>query len=257
MNMSNQYDVDSRRHIPVKGAYNIRDLGGYPTVDGRQTRWRTLFRADGISDLPASSQATLVNEGVKTIVDLRGSRELSEEPSVFKDLQDVGYRSHNIAGDTAVSDWGDRPIPDDSSIRLSTLYTAIIDKRGNALKGALQTLAEPGALPALFHCTAGKDRTGVVSALLLGIAGVPDETIVEDYALSARFLYGTPVVPPPVLDGGPPLAFEAYQLKWAPPGAMEVTLRHLDDTYGGVIEYVRHIGVTDSEIDSIKDALVE
>lgn len=253
MNMPNQFDIDSRRHLPVEGAYNIRDLGGYKTTDGRQTRWRTLFRADGISDLSESSQAALISEGVKTVVDLRGSRELSENPSVFNDLSGVVYRHHNLAGDSTMGNWGDKPIPDDSSVRLSSLYSAILDQRGEALKATLQTMAEPASLPALFHCTAGKDRTGVVSALLLGIARVPHEIIVEDYALSARFLYGTAVVP----SSGTSLPFEAFQLKWAPTGAMEVTLRHLDDIYGGVIEYVRHIGVTDSEIDSIKNALVE
>ncbi len=257
MSTSDQAEIDSRRHIPVEGAYNIRDLGGYGTADGRQTRWRTLFRADGISDLPESSQAVLVSEGVKTIVDLRGTRELSEEPSVFKDLQGVSYRTHNIAGDTAVSGWGDKPIPDDSSIRLSFMYTAFLDQRGEALRDTLQSLAEPGSLPALFHCTAGKDRTGVVSALLLGIAGVPHETIVEDYILSARFLYPTPLRPPPDLDTTPPLSFEAYQAKWAPRGAMQKTLSHLDEKYGGVEAYVRQIGVTDDQLASIKKAMTE
>ncbi len=250
-------NFDPRRHIPVDGAYNIRDLGGYPTKNGGQTRWRTLFRADGISNLPTSSKDVLIDEGVKTVVDLRGTRELREEPNAFLDTHGVAYRSHNVAGDGAVSSWGDRPIPDDSSVRLSMLYTAILDKRGEALRDTLKSLAEPNALPALFHCTAGKDRTGVLSALILGIAGVPDETIIEDYVLSARFLYGTPVVPTSDLDAGPPLSFEAYQLKWAPAGAMQATLGHIENSYGGVVEYARRIGVSDSEIAAIKNAMEE
>lgn len=257
MNMLDQSNIDSRRHLPVEGAYNVRDLGGYGTVDGRRTRWRTLFRADGISDLPQSSQAALVAAGVRTVVDLRSSRELNEAPSVFRDLSNVAYRPHNFAGDDAIGTWGDKPIPDDSSERLSALYTAILDQRAEVLKDTLQTIAQPGAIPALFHCTAGKDRTGVLSALLLGIAGVPYGKIIEDYVMSAHFLYGSPVVPPPDFNETPSLSFDAYQLKWAPAGAMQMTLRHVDDTYGDVVEYVRRIGVTDSQIDGIKNIFVE
>ena len=121
-----------------------------------------------------------------------------------------------MTGDALINSWGTVPVPADSSIRLSTMYSSVLDQRGEMVKAILETVSQPGALPAVFHCTAGKDRTGVLSALLLGIAGVPREGIVEDYALSARFLYGSTVVPP---DGSgadklPP--YEEYQAMWVP-----------------------------------------
>ncbi len=257
MNTANLPDIDPRRSIPVEGAYNVRDLGGYATADGRQTRWRTLFRAADIHALSPSAQSTLTDAGVKHVIDLRGSQELIEAPSVFKDRPDVQYRPCNMTGDNLINRWGTIPVPDDSSVRLSTMYSTVIDERGKMIKTILETVSQPGALPAVFHCTAGKDRTGVLSALLLGIAGVPRESIVEDYALSARFLYGTSAVPPDGSgkDASPP--FEEYQLKWCPPDAMGLTLDHLESKYGGIGGYLSRIGVDDATLTSIRNALIE
>ena len=257
MSAPNLPDIDPRRAIPVEGAHNVRDLGGYETADGRQIRWRTLFRAADIHALTPAAQSTLIDAGVRTVIDLRGLRELTEAASVFKDLSGVQYRPHNMTGDALIDRWGAVPVPADSSIRLSTMYSTVLDERGEMIKTILETVSQPGTLPAVFHCTAGKDRTGVLAALLLGIAGVPREHIVEDYALSARFLYGTSTVPP---DGSgedkfPP--FEEYQAKWCPPAAMGLTLDHVESKYGGIDAYVKSIGVDDSTISRIRDALVE
>ena len=164
MNTANLPDIDPRRAIPVEGAYNVRDLGGYETADGRQVRWRTLFRAADIHALSPSAQATLIDAGVRTVIDLRGSRELIEAASVFKDRSDVQYRPHNMTGDALINRWGTIPVPADSSIRLSTMYSTVLDERGEMIKTILESVSQPGTLPAVFHCTAGKDRTGVLAA---------------------------------------------------------------------------------------------
>ena len=127
-------DIDPRRTIPVEGASNVRDLGGYETSDGRQTRWRTLFRAADIHALSPSAQSTLIDAGVRTVIDLRGSQELTEAPSVFKDLSSVKYRPHNMTGDALIDRWGTVPVPADSSIRLSTMYSTVLDQRGEMVK---------------------------------------------------------------------------------------------------------------------------
>ena len=127
-------DIDPRRAIAVEGASNVRDLGGYETSDGRQTRWRALFRAADIHALSPSAQSTLIDAGVRTVIDLRGSRELTEAPSVFKDLSGVQYRPHNMTGDALIDTWGTVPVPADSSIRLSTMYSTVLDERGEMVK---------------------------------------------------------------------------------------------------------------------------
>ena len=131
MNAANHPEIDPRRSIPVEGAYNVRDLGGYATMDGGQTRWRTLFRAADIHALSPSAQATLTDAGVKHVIDLRGSQELVEAPSVFRDRPDVDYRPCNMTGDNLINRWGSIPVPEDSSVRLSTMYSTVIDERGD------------------------------------------------------------------------------------------------------------------------------
>ena len=257
MSAPNLPEVDPRRGIPVEGAHNVRDLGGYETAGGSQIRWRTLFRAADIHDLSPSDQSTLIDAGVRTVIDLRGSRELKEAASVFKDLSSVRYHPHNMTGDSLIDRWGAIPVPADSSIRLSTMYSTVLDERGEMIKTILETVSQPGTLPTVFHCTAGKDRTGVLAAVLLGIAGVPRERIVEDYALSARFLYGTSTVPPDGSGGDKFPPFEEYQAMWCPPAAMGLTLDHLDSKYGGIEAYARSIGVHDVTLTKIRDALVE
>ena len=250
-------DIDPRRAIAVEGVSNVRDLGGYETADGRQTRWRALFRAADIHALSPSAQSTLIDAGVRTVIDLRGSRELTEASSVFKDLSSVRYRPHNMTGDALIDSWGTVPVPADSSIRLSTMYSTVLDERGEMVKTILETVSQPGALPAVFHCTAGKDRTGVLAALLLGIVGVPRERIVEDYVLSARFLYGSTVVPPDGSGANKLPPYEEYQAMWCPPAAMGMTLDHLESNYGGIEAYVKSVGVEDATLSRIRDALVE
>ncbi len=255
MSAANLPNIDPRRAVPVEGAYNVRDLGGYETVDGSQTRWGVLFRAADIHALLPSAQSTLIDAGVKTVIDLRGSRELTEAPSVFKGLSSVQYLPHNMTGDSLIDRWADVPVPADSSSRLSTMYSTVLDERGEMIARILETVSEPGTLPAVFHCTAGKDRTGVLAALLLGIAGVPHPRIVEDYSLSARFLYGSTVVPSGGSGELPP--YQEYQSKWCPPAAMGLTLDHVESKYGGIDSYLKSIGVDDAVLIRIRDSLAE
>ena len=87
------------RRIETEGAFNIRDIGGYPTTDGRRVRWRTFFRADSMHRLTANDQQTLLGFGLRTVIDLRRTRELAELPNVFASSAEVNYRHHNLVGD--------------------------------------------------------------------------------------------------------------------------------------------------------------
>jgi protein-tyrosine phosphatase len=113
----------------------------------------------------------------------------------------------------------------------------------------------------MYHCTAGTDRTGIVSALLLGLAGVPWETITEDYAISSRFMIdrhlemlaaGEITSDVPVEQ----ITWQTYQDEFCPPDAMHRVLQHLDDRYGGIEAYTRIIGMTSAEIERIRTAFV-
>ena len=256
----NEALLHPRRRLDLEGAYNVRDLGGYPTLDGRRTRWGKFLRADGLHALTAESQDALFGYGVRTVVDLRLTREVESQPNVFAARPEFSYRRVNVLGDEYLEP--DAPQIGEPARRLVAIYTMVLEQRQPAVRRVLGLLAGSGPSAAMYHCTAGKDRTGIVSALLLGLAGVPRETIIEDYALSARFLVdryfdllakGEMTTERPLEE----ITWQTYRDEFCPQDAMVHVLRHLDDRYDGVEGYAREIGVTQPEIEAIRTSLVD
>lgn len=247
------------RVLDVEGAYNVRDLGGCPTADGKTTRFRAFLRADGLHNLTEPAKGDLFEYGVRTVIDLRRTRETVETPNALVGMEGVEYHHLNMIGDTDPT--GYVPPPQDewtTPEATAEIYRVLLDERQDVMSETLMTLANSEGHTAIYHCAAGTDRTGIISALMLGLAGVPDEIIVADYALSAYGLRRW------VLAEGIPhyLADQDFTLEeppeiLAPPSAMEQTLRHLSDEYDGIESYVRHIGLTDIHITDIRNMLRE
>ena len=180
-------ELRQRQHLDLEGAYNIRDLGGYSTCDGRTIRWNMFLRADGLQNLTPESQAALVDYGVRTVIDLRNSSEIEQNPDVFEKSSVVTYFHQNMIGDEPLPEKTDQSSLDEPAKLFSRNYKFILDHRGAQVIKTLDTIASPETLPALVHCAGGKDRTGIITALVLGLVGVPEETIVKDYALTALY----------------------------------------------------------------------
>jgi protein-tyrosine phosphatase len=178
MQTSGQDASDGQRRIALPGTLNLRDLGGYPTTDGGALRWRTLLRSDALNRLDDTGRAALARLGLRTVIDLRTDEEARNAPSL---LGGVGAQTYRIPLFTADALGHLQP-------ELAAVYRYMIDERGPAIAAAIGRLCRHQALPGLIHCSAGKDRTGLVVGLVLAIAGVPDETIAADYAMSASFL---------------------------------------------------------------------
>ena len=252
--------LEPRRHLDLEGAYNIRDIGGYATSDGRSTRWQILLRADSLHRLAPASVTALIEYGLRTVIDLRTTDELQQAPDVLSNSSDFNYIHRNILGDPRASETsGSRPPLVDAKM-LFELYTTMLDQRRAVIIETLETLAAPGALPALFHCFAGKDRTGLITALVLGLAGVPAETIAEDYALSSGYLskrYFDPEAAPEIDALG--FTFEQFQREvcYCSPDLMLETLRYIDERYGGAERYVRDGGLTQEQIDRLRISLLD
>lgn len=178
---------EPERRLELSGCFNFRDLGGYAAADGRQIRWRTLFRADGLSRLDEADCAQLSELGLATVIDLRTLVEADERGRLPELSFEVEY--HHLPLTDVLP-------PEAHLARYSEpafvgeRYRQLLANGSEAICRALEVLATPGALPAVFHCSAGKDRTGVLAALVLGFLGVPDEVIIEDYALSAEAMEG-------------------------------------------------------------------
>jgi protein-tyrosine phosphatase len=166
------------RHLRVGGTCNLRDVGGYPTHAGGSVAWRTLFRSDSLHRLDSHGVAGLAGLALRTIVDLRADIEVEQRPSAIAGLPARIVRAP-IVRDPAV-------LPPLTG--LGAEYRYMIDECGAPIGAAVRELCAPGALPALVHCAAGQDRTGIVIALVLAVLGVPDEVIGADYSLSSVYL---------------------------------------------------------------------
>lgn len=242
------------RHLPLDGTYNVRDVGGYQTRDGRTIRWRTLLRADSLHRLTEDGQAHLLEAGLRTIVDLRRDEELATAPNVFAASDRVRYLQVSLSP-IPIAPNAEGGFDADS---LPRTYRAIVDSRHAELRQILGTLAAPGGLPALVHCTAGKDRTGVVVALLLALAGVDHAAIAEDYALTATYLTEGFFADARARAQAAGRDWLLYQhLLGCPAELMLATLTDLDERYGGVEAYLRLIGLTDQELEALRTALTD
>jgi protein-tyrosine phosphatase len=239
------------RHLGLAGTYNLRDTGGYRARDGRTTRWRTFLRSDSLHRVPPMVQTALLNYGVRTVIDLRRSDELHVAPNVFASSSEVVYHHVSLLADSLP----DRKVTPRS---LPDVYRMLLEQRQEQLHQTLATLAAPGAFPAIVHCTAGKDRTGLIVALLLGLVGVPAATIIEDYALSSQYLVGTYLeeARQRAANNGIPWEWFQHQVI-CPPEFMQTTLQYLDERHGGIDAYMRRIGLSQEQCERLRYALLE
>jgi protein-tyrosine phosphatase len=196
-------------------------------------------------------QSTLLNYGVRTVIDLRRSDELHIAPNVFANSSEVVYHHVSLLADNLPeSKAAPRSLPD--------VYRMLLEQRQEQLCQTLATLASPTGFPAVVHCTAGKDRTGLVVALLLGLVGVPAATIVADYALSSQYLVGTYLEEARQRAARSGIPWEWFQHQViCPPEFMQTTLQYLDERYGGIAAYVQHIGLSEEQCARLRQALVE
>ncbi len=256
MSVAQTSEIDPRRAVPVEGAYNVRDIGGYRTRDGRTTRWGRYLRADTLMNLTPAGVQTLVDYGVRNIIDLRRSNDLQFRPSPFIGSESVTYYHQNMAGDVPLQNRETLDGIDDMAERRGRGYCSILDQRKHILHQIFSILSSKDGLPALVHCNAGKDRAGISAAFVLSICGVPRETIIEDYGLTAKYLVrryyeNNPDVNPDEY------TWQHFQRDACHPHSMQVTLDYLDANYGGVEGYLRNVGITDEQLDAIREAMIE
>ncbi len=229
----------SARHVSLEGAFNFRDLGGYPAADGRVVRWRQLFRADSLGGLTPSDLDALKAMGLRTVVDLRTVAEVDERGRLS---EEAGLAYHHLPLIDVLP-------PADSLERwaepayVADQYAEMLASGTSTIKAALDLIADATTHPIAYHCMAGKDRTGILSALVLGLLGVADDDIVADYALSGEGMERKLAW---LRQQHPELAGDidaSAAVVASEPESMELFLAHLTDTHGGVHGYVEAIGL--------------
>jgi len=240
------------RLIPLEGCLNFRDLGGYPTADGRRVRWRRMFRSDGLQALTPGDVACLRDDiGLTTVVDLRSTGELRADGG--GPLRETNITHHHLPlfdGEAI------RTEAAPASITLADRYWLLAEYAKEKIARVLTTLASSEG-PAVYHCAAGKDRTGVVSAVVLGIVGVPTEIIVADYAATQENLDA-------IIERL--MATKSYEsvLSNLPPDTlhaeaetMAAFLERIQAEYGGMHGYAQAAGVAPDALEALVLRLVE
>ncbi len=183
------------RHVPLEGNLNLRDLGGYPSARGGTVRHGCLFRSDELHALTDADLETVAGLGVRVVFDLRNDEERRLKPNRLWDGVELHERetaSHEATNagrtlaDDIVSGW--TGVADDD--QFAGVYIDLLTRLAPEMRRIVDLALDSGERPLLFHCAAGKDRTGIAAAILLGLLGVDDQTILDDYELTTE--YSTP-----------------------------------------------------------------
>ncbi|KAB1087202.1 tyrosine-protein phosphatase [Neorhizobium galegae] len=240
------------RLITLEGAHNVRDLGGYQTSNCGLTRWRSILRGDALHRLSEADIETLLNNGLGTVIDLRNAHEIAAEANPFTGHARVRYHNTPLFSALAPVEMMANAV---ASFDMGDRYCQAIDNCQPAIAKVLKTIADAPDGAVLFHCSAGKDRTGVISALLLANADVDEATIVEDYALTATI--SGPLIArlrDRALDRGTPAALVDIVLA-SEPRSMRQALDHIRYRHGGVGAYLSLLGLDETEREKLRNRL--
>jgi protein-tyrosine phosphatase len=253
----------SERFLPLQGSVNFRDFGGYETADGRRVKWGKLFRSGTLSDLTSDDYAYIERVGIKLVCDLRSPEEIAIEPDNLPQSMHYVHTSIYTDSDSARRLRALFFDPRALALLMLEMYTRqMIDRNARPIGDVLRRLAHPDNLPALIHCTAGKDRTGITAAVLLSTLGVPDATITADYSLSNHYFSSFQRIVQKALPQR--LAYfgitidDMRPLLTANPEMLQSVLDHIRQRYGSVEGYLRDAaGLDDATIARLKSQLLE
>ena len=243
------------RHTAFEGCFNFRDIGGYPTADGRRVRWGRYFRAGRQDRMTAADLAHLESLGIRTQIDLRRPDEAAEQGP--GPLPAMGARYVNIP-----------VIPEGGTDTLSRLvgdtgisgrrYLGYLEFGPDAWRQMFDIFATAGDHPIVLHCTAGKDRTGVSTAFLLSVLGVDRELIEADYRITNRdverqvdFVERTMGFPEGMDRAG------LLHAAGVPEDAITDFLDGLHERWGGPLNYLSYIGISDAQMEAVRHAFLE
>ncbi len=238
------------RWLPIEGCVNFRDLGGYRNHTGQTVRWRRLFRSDALQDMTATDAAYAIEElDVRLVVDLRNPDEAERDgKGPLPDLG-AGYTHHPLLRERGFPPFTGGDVVE----RLSSTYQWLIHNSGSRVADAVNAIAEADGSSVVFHCSAGKDRTGLLAALILEVLGVDAETIRADYLLTNEAVEGILRR----IKAMQPDASPTTQSLAAQPVAFQGFQDTLHQEYGGAESYLTRHGVAVETLTRLRSNLLE
>ena len=237
------------RFVELDGVFNFRDLGGLPAGDGRVTRRGLMYRSDALHHLEPSGVEQLLDFGVRTIIDLRSSVELERTGRGRLEATTIAWLHAPLThGDAAAGNALPAALAEGD---LGRHYVESLPERSETLARVIRHIADRHNLPAVFHCTAGKDRTGMLAALVLSLVGVADDVIVDDYTLTDDRM--APVMERIKGSGAFPEQSTPLLVKVgrAEAQSMETFLAALREDHGGAEGWAATVGLSDDVVASL------
>jgi protein-tyrosine phosphatase len=229
--------------------FNLRDLGGHPTGDGGTVRSGLVYRAASVHRFGGAALPR-----IRTLIDLRSPQELAREGEC------PAFHGATVLHRPVLTElWGQIPYEDGAPIEdfLADRYLDMLESGAPAIRDVMFTLAREEDLPAVFFCAAGKDRTGVVTALVLSLLGVPDERIAGDYELSEAPVKAMAAELRGGADGeSSAVALAAVAFLQAPRAGMLLFLERLREEHGSAHDYAVDTGVDRATLDALRERLV-
>lgn len=239
--------MEANKPLPIQTAFNVRDLGGYVNKQNQLLISHRFIRSGGISELNEEDCAYLYDYGIRTVIDLRSVSERSAKPDRLNNYKDVRNYAFSLSEDAEPS-----KMQSITEISMDQLYCRILDNSQEMIGDIFKImLASKGSI--LFHCTAGKDRTGVIAMLLLKLADVDEETIINDYAASYQNLlpYVNRLLKS-LEDIHVKLPLHVFA---SDPENMRKTLAYFNQRYS-IHGYLTSAGLNEEEIDALRSQLV-
>jgi len=255
--------IISERRLPLQGAVNVRDLGGYATTTGQCVRWGKVFRSDHLSNLTGRDIDFLKHMKLRCVCDFRTSTEAQRRPDRFPG--DGPGKHLHLPMDNLKSDPTDLfkklESGDTSWLTKEFLiegYILNIEEFAPVWGEVFKRLADPGHLPLVFHCTGGKDRAGTCAALILLALGVPEETVIYDHGLSNIYIRDVVNRIYAKFDAAGIDREKISPYFSAPRYCIEAVLAHLRQKFGSAVAYLKSkAGVTEEMLGRIREELLE
>jgi len=256
------YQNEEHRLLPMDGAHNTRELGGYKTTDGKSVKWGMLFRSDKLSDITKNDQEYLQNLGIQKIIDFRSKEEKEEDPDIIP--LGIKYVEMPISVDGAMRSKIEAVLKGETDKEVKSFLIdanrEFITSYTDVYENFLRSLIDDGA-PTLFHCTAGKDRAGFAAAITLIALGVPKDVVIEDYMKTNTFtqerieeiigqirLMSLYQADPDVLR--PLLGVEQEYI--------EAAFKAAEEKYGSLANFIREgLNISDEDIKNLRSQFLE